>query len=162
MYLDPMYRYLGLYLDHSRNYRVVEPLLSWLVVTWLCAYNHCHVGGWTFAPVRGSVEQVFIEKCILLHSGILQPWLVYLSLLLSKTPHNMILPPPGFTVGIVLCRWWAMSGFFQTVQSRFHQTREPCSSQSESLLAASLQAASELSCMLQSLGHKGQISEKLQ
>ncbi len=41
----------------------------------------------------------------------LQP--VVLSLQL-KTPHSMMLPPPCFTVGTVLNRWWAVPGFLHT------------------------------------------------
>ena len=29
----------------------------------------------------------------------------------KKHPHSMMLPPPCFTIGIVLCRWWAVPGF---------------------------------------------------
>ncbi len=31
-----------------------------------------------------------------------------------KTPHSMMLPPPCFTVGTVLDRWWAVPGFLHT------------------------------------------------
>ncbi len=32
----------------------------------------------------------------------------------EKHPHNMMLPPPCFTVGTVLDRWWAVPGFLHT------------------------------------------------
>jgi hypothetical protein len=32
----------------------------------------------------------------------------------EKHPYNMMLPPPCFTVGMVLARWWAVPGFLQT------------------------------------------------
>ncbi len=32
----------------------------------------------------------------------------------EKHPHSMMLPPPGFTVGTVLDRWWAVPGFLHT------------------------------------------------
>ena len=32
----------------------------------------------------------------------------------EKHPHSMMLPPPGFTVGMVLGRWWAVPCFLQT------------------------------------------------
>ncbi len=49
-----------------------------------------------------------------------------------KHPHSMMLPPPCFTVGTVLDRWWAVPGFLHTyrlelrpkVLSWSHQTRE--------------------------------------
>ncbi len=36
----------------------------------------------------------------------------------EKHPHSMMLPPPCFTVGTVLDRWWAVPGFLHTY--RFH------------------------------------------
>ncbi len=50
----------------------------------------------------------------------------------EKHPHSMMLPPPCFTVGTVLDRWWAVPGFLHTyrlelrpkVLSWSHQTRE--------------------------------------
>ena len=32
----------------------------------------------------------------------------------DKHPHSMMLPPPCFTVGMVLARWWAVPGVLQT------------------------------------------------
>ncbi len=32
----------------------------------------------------------------------------------EKHPHSMMLPPPCFTVGTVLDRWWAVPGFLHT------------------------------------------------
>ena len=32
----------------------------------------------------------------------------------EQHPHSMMLPPPCFTVGIVLGRWWAVPGFLHT------------------------------------------------
>ena len=32
----------------------------------------------------------------------------------EKHPHSMMLPPPCFVVGMVLCGWWAVLGFHQT------------------------------------------------
>lgn len=32
----------------------------------------------------------------------------------KKHPHSMMLTPPCFTVGMVLTRWWVLSGFLQT------------------------------------------------
>ena len=32
----------------------------------------------------------------------------------EKHPHSMMLPPPCFTVGMVLAWWWAVPGFLQT------------------------------------------------
>jgi hypothetical protein len=64
----------------------------------------------------------------------------------------MTLPPPCFTIGMVLARWWAVSGFLQLwhsghrVQSWFHKTRESCFSWSESPSGAFWQTPSRLSC----------------
>ena len=37
----------------------------------------------------------------------------------EKHPHSMMLPPPCFTVGMVLPWWWAMPGFLQTWRLAF-------------------------------------------
>lgn len=42
----------------------------------------------------------------------------------EKHLHHMMLPPPGFTVRMVVLRWWAVSGFLQT----WHLTFTPKSS----------------------------------
>ncbi len=42
----------------------------------------------------------------------------------EKHPHSMMLPPPCFTVGTVLERWWAVPGFLHT----YHLELRPKSS----------------------------------
>ena len=37
----------------------------------------------------------------------------------EKHPHSMMLPPPCFTVGMVLAWWWAVPGFLQTWRLAF-------------------------------------------
>ncbi len=39
----------------------------------------------------------------------------------KKQPHSIMLPPECFTIRKVLCKWWAVPGFFQTLclQLRF-------------------------------------------
>ena len=57
----------------------------------------------------------------------------------EKHSHSMMLPPPCFTVGMVLTWWWVVPSFLQTWHLAFtpksslsHQTREFCFSWSES------------------------------
>ena len=47
----------------------------------------------------------------MLRSAFPQPWPVPAT---EKPSHSMMLPPPCFTVGMVLDRWWAVPGFLQT------------------------------------------------
>ncbi len=68
------------------------------------------------SEVLSTLEKVFRPgyPCTWPHSSFprLQP--VVLSLQLKKHPHSMMLPPPCFTVGTVLDRWWAVPGFLHT------------------------------------------------
>ncbi len=67
----------------------------------------------------------------------------------EKHPHSMMLPPPCFTVGTVLDRWWAVPGFLHTYRLELrpkssiwsHQTRE-------SYLSPSWSPPCGLSCVL--------------
>ena len=79
------------------------------------------------SEVLSALDQDFMKDiCVLCSVQPFCPW---------KTP------PPCFTVGMILGRWWAVPGFLQTwclelrPNSWFHQTRESCVSQSESPLA---------------------------
>ncbi len=40
----------------------------------------------------------------------------------EKHPHSMMLPPPCFTVGTVLDRWWAVPGFLHTYRLELRPT----------------------------------------
>ncbi len=41
----------------------------------------------------------------------------------EKHPHSMMLPPPCFTVGTVLDRWWAVPGFLHTYRLELRPKR---------------------------------------
>ncbi len=45
----------------------------------------------------------------------------------EKHPHSMMLPPPCFTVGTVLDRWWAVPGFLHTYHAIKPRLVEGCS-----------------------------------
>ena len=121
---------------HSETCPEATPALSWL-----CAYDRCSVGKWTFAPVWGP-------ECsgAGFHQGSLYfaPF-IFPSIMTSlpvpateKHPHSMMLPPQlwwqhHWCQVSSRCDAWH-SG--QRVQSLFHQTRESCFSWSESPLGA--------------------------
>lgn len=79
------------------------------VLIWLCAYGKCFAEWW-------NVSSFWV--CLLFGWGFLQGcswiWLhssVSLLLPLRSTPHRMTLPPPCFTIGMVLARWCAVPIF---------------------------------------------------
>ena len=80
----------------------------------------------TFTDLSQSHSCVFFAVCqgslsTLLHSSFPQSWLVSQFLPL-KHLHSMTLPPPCFTVGMVLARWWAVPGFLQTWHLAFESS----------------------------------------
>lgn len=84
----------GVWLRHSRTFRVVPmPLLHCLDFV---------------LRVIGLLQSVPSAQ-----SEVLSPvnWAVKQS---KKHFQSMILPPPCFTVGVVVCRWWVMPSFLQT------------------------------------------------
>ncbi len=107
----------GLWLGHSRT--VTELLWSHsFVILAVCLGS---LSCWKVKPSASlrswaTLEKVFVQDIPVLgriHLPLNCNQSV-LSLQLKNTPHSMMLPPPCFTVGTVLDRWWAVPGFLST------------------------------------------------
>ena len=107
-----------LWLGHSRTFTELSQSHSFVILAVCLGSLSC----WKMnlrpsLRSRALLEQVFI-KDLSVHC-----WIHLSSILTSlpvpaaeKHPHSMMLPPPCFTVGMVLgyTRWWAVPGFLQT------------------------------------------------
>ena len=142
----------GLWLGHSETCPKATPVLSWLYTS-----GHCRAERWTVTPVWGHMHSGagFLQGplCIWLHSSFPQFWWVSHVPATERHPHSTILPPPCFTVGMALGRWWAVPGVPQTEFPRSSAQRVLLSHQRESFPSCSLKchlanSKQAVSCLL--------------
>ncbi len=94
----------GLWLGHSRT--VTELLWSHsFVILAVC------LGSLSWALWRRFSSRIFLYLAAFIFPSIATSRPVPAA---EKHPHSMMLPPPCFTVGTVLDRWWAVPGFLHT------------------------------------------------
>ncbi len=66
----------------------------------------------------------------------------------EKHPHSMMLPPPCFTVGTVLDRWWAVPGFLHTYRLELRPKSSILVSSDQRILFVTILESCGLSCVL--------------